>query len=110
MSTTSSLRVERVVNVLPQDVQRTLVSVSSGCICFKELSSFTEGTFRGPKGPHPHTEKNAPRAAHIPLEPAERGISRTQDNRFQEVRLDSSRNALKRRGTHYCGAEKQGAE
>jgi hypothetical protein len=39
VSTTSSLRVERVVNVSPHVVQRTVASVSSGCICFKNLAS-----------------------------------------------------------------------
>jgi hypothetical protein len=35
------------VNVLPQDVQRTLVSVSSGCICFKENLLLHGGQFQG---------------------------------------------------------------
>ncbi len=34
-STTSSGRVERVVNVLPHEVHRTVASVSSGCTCFR---------------------------------------------------------------------------
>jgi hypothetical protein len=36
-STTISLRVEREVKVLPHEVQRTVVSVSSGWMCFKEI-------------------------------------------------------------------------
>jgi hypothetical protein len=42
-SRTSSGRFERVVNVAPHDVQRTVVSVSSGSICFREISSFVLG-------------------------------------------------------------------
>jgi hypothetical protein len=38
-STTSSLRVEHVVNVSPHEVQRTVASVSSGWICFKKIAS-----------------------------------------------------------------------
>ena len=83
------------VNVVPQDVQRTLVSVSSGCICFKEISSLTEGVTGAEKVPHPHSEKNALRASHIPLGSAERGISGAHDSRFRKVQSDSDRNALK---------------
>jgi hypothetical protein len=36
-STTISLRVERVVKALPHDVQRTVVGVSPGWTCFKEI-------------------------------------------------------------------------
>jgi len=39
VSTMSSLLVERVVNVSPHVEQRTVVSVSSGWICFKKIAS-----------------------------------------------------------------------
>ena len=83
------------VNVVPQDVQRTLVSISSGWICFKEISSFREGV----QGPVEVRTLTKGRTRLDPLlfrrNSAERGISGAHDSRFQKVRSDSDRNALK---------------
>jgi len=40
-STTSSPRVDRVVKVLPHEVQRTLASRSSGWIVFRKIASLS---------------------------------------------------------------------